>query len=48
MTTQVDLLPRKLATRLEDFMKAGGTGKVTLHVKDGSVLAWTLEESGNG
>ena len=48
MTTQVDLMPRKLALRLEEFLKDGRTGKVILHIKDGNCLAWTLEESGNG
>ena len=48
MTTQVDLLPRKLAMRLEEFLKDARTGSVTLHVKEGQILAWKVEESGNG
>jgi hypothetical protein len=45
---QVDLMPRKLAERLEEFLKDARTGSVTLHVKDGSILAWEVKESGNG
>lgn len=47
-TAQVDLLTRKLADRLDEFMKDGRTGAITLHIKDGSILAWEVKETGRG
>lgn len=40
-----DLLPENLRKRLEAFMKDAGTGRVEMHIKDGSVLAWDIHES---
>jgi len=41
-------LPAKCFAKILDFLEEGKTGKVTLNVKDGSILTWSIEEVGRG
>lgn len=40
-----DLLPRDVECKLREFLIAGKTGQMVLHIKDGSILAANLSES---
>ena len=46
MTTLISLLPREVEEKLEEFLVAGKTGSMELHINAGSIEAWRIIESG--
>ena len=39
-------LPDDLYRRIQDFVMCGKSGNITLNVKSGVVLSWSIEEKG--
>jgi hypothetical protein len=46
MTAVVSVLPREIEERIADFLVAGKTGSVELHINGGSIESWKIIESG--
>jgi hypothetical protein len=46
MQTEVKHFPDALTVKMLNFLKDGKTGSITLDVKDGSIQAWKIMESG--
>lgn len=42
----VSVLPREVEAKLAEFLAAGKTGSVSLHINSGCVLAWEIRETG--
>ena len=39
-------IPVELFAKMRDFLSSGKTGNVTLNVKEGIILGWSIEEFG--
>ena len=46
MQHHADPIPPQLWTRIREFVAARRTGNIRLDVKEGSVLAWQITETG--